>query len=113
MAVMRRCLSRRIAVLCLTVVACAIGVAAQTYDVLDVQSVRITGDPGQWVRRVSVSAEPETFTCDILVAGAGSGGVAAALRAASRGNSVCLVEETDEVGGQFASVPALDENRFN
>jgi hypothetical protein len=96
----------------LTVVACAIGVAAQTYDVLDVQSVRITGDPGQWVRRVSVSAEPETFTCDILVAGAGSGGVAAALRAASRGNSVCLVEETDEVGGQFASVPALDENRF-
>ncbi len=89
-----------------------IGAAAQTYDVLDVQSVELTGDPAQWVRRVSAPAEPETFTCDILVAGAGSGGVAAALRAASRGNSVCLVEETDEVGGQFASVPALDENRF-
>ena len=38
--------------------------------------------------------------------------MAAALRAALRGNSVCLVEETDEIGGQFSSVPALDENRF-
>ena len=86
--------------------------AAQTYNVLDVQSVRITGDPNQWVRTVTAPAEPETFTCDILIAGAGSGGVAAALRAALRGNSVCLTEETDEIGGQFASVPALDENRF-
>jgi hypothetical protein len=90
----------------------ALCAVAQSYEVLDVQSVRIMGDPKGWVRTVTAPAEPETVTCDILVAGAGSGGVAAALRAALRGNSVCLTEETDEIGGQFASVPALDENRF-
>lgn len=112
MAVMGIRTCSRVIALGLGLVVFEIGAVAQTYDVLDVQSVELTGDPGQWVRRVSAPAEPETFTCDILVAGAGSGGVAAALRAATRGNSVCLVEETDEVGGQFASVPALDENRF-
>ena len=112
MAVMREWKSKRLICLFLGIAALGLNAAAQTYDVLDVQSVRISGDPGQWVRSVSAPAQPRTFDCDILVAGAGSGGVAAALRAALRGDSACLTEETDEIGGQFASVPALDENRF-
>ena len=47
--------------------------AAHTYNVLDVQSVRINGDPNQWVRAVTAPAEPETFTCDILIAGTDGG----------------------------------------
>jgi NADPH-dependent 2,4-dienoyl-CoA reductase/sulfur reductase-like enzyme len=51
--------------------------------------------------------------CDILVAGGGTGGVAAALAAAEAGRSVILTEETDWVGGQLTSqaVPP-DENRW-
>src|SRR5262249_47881393 len=50
--------------------------------------------------------------CDVLVVGGGTGGVAAALAAARRGCSVCLVEETDWLGGQLTSqgVAALDEH---
>ena len=87
-------------------------VAGQSYQVLDVQSVRIDGDPAGWVHAVEAPAEPAEFRCDILVAGAGVGGIAATLRAAKRGHTVCLVEETGEIGGQLLSVPALDENRF-
>ena len=70
------------------------------------------GNPAQWVHTIEAPANPEEVECDILVAGAGVGGVAAALRAAERRHSVCLVEETDEIGGQLLSVSALDENRF-
>ncbi len=50
--------------------------------------------------------------CDVLVAGGGTGGVAAALSCASQGLKVCLTEETDWLGGQMTSqgVSALDEN---
>jgi hypothetical protein len=41
--------------------------------------------------------------CDILIVGGGTGGVAAALGAASLGNSVILTEETDWIGGQLTS----------
>ena len=51
-------------------------------------------------------------TCEILVAGGSTGGVAAALAAARRGRSVALIEETDWLGGQMTSqgVSALDEH---
>lgn len=51
---------------------------------------------------------------DIVIAGASLGGVAAALRAAKMGASVCLLEETDWVGGQFTTqgVTKPDENRY-
>ena len=90
----------------------ALAAGAQTYEVLDVQSVRMEGNPAQWVHTVEAPANPDDVECDILIAGAGVGGVAAALRAAERRHSVCLVEETDEIGGQLLSVSALDENRF-
>lgn len=50
--------------------------------------------------------------CEVLVVGGGTGGVAAALAAARRGRHVCLVEETDWLGGQLTAqgVSALDEH---
>lgn len=53
------------------------------------------------------------LTCDILIAGAGTGGVAAALSACSMGYQVILTESTDWVGGQLSSqaVPP-DEHRY-
>jgi len=51
------------------------------------------------------------LSTDVLILGGGTGGVAAALAAASLGKSVILTEETDWVGGQLTSqaVPP-DEN---
>ncbi|MCC6859328.1 MAG: FAD-dependent oxidoreductase [Bryobacterales bacterium] len=101
----------------LLAVACLLPAAmAQTreYEVVDVQSVRAEGDPSRWIHTVRAPANPAEIACDILVAGGGMGGVAAALRAASRGHSVCLTEATDWLGGQATAggVSALDENRF-
>jgi hypothetical protein len=50
--------------------------------------------------------------CDVLIAGGGTGGVAAALAASRAGRSVILLEETDWLGGQMTSqgVSALDEH---
>jgi hypothetical protein len=42
-------------------------------------------------------------SCDILIAGGGTGGVAAALAACSLGLKVVLTEETDWIGGQLTS----------
>lgn len=84
------------------------------YHVVDVQAVRAAGDPAQWVHTITVPAGVPEVTCDVLVAGAGMGGAAAAIRAASRGLSVCLTDPTDWIGGQATAsgVSALDENRF-
>jgi FAD dependent oxidoreductase len=51
--------------------------------------------------------------CDVLVAGGGLGGVAAALAATARGHSVVMTEPTDWIGGQLTSqaVPP-DEHRW-
>jgi hypothetical protein len=48
---------------------------------------------------------------DVVVAGAGTGGIGAAIQAARLGASVLLIEETDWIGGQMlaAAVSALDE----
>lgn len=67
----------------------------------------------------SVNAKPlePTFTdklresYDVVVAGAGMGGVGAAVQAARMGRSVLLLEETDWIGGQAmaAAVTSMDE----
>ncbi|MFN7922519.1 MAG: FAD-dependent oxidoreductase [Bryobacteraceae bacterium] len=87
---------------------------AETVDIVDVEAVRFDGDPGSFVRRVEIPASPAETACDILVAGAGPGGIGAALRAAAMGQSVCLTEESKWIGGQITAggVSALDENRF-
>ncbi len=81
--------------------------------VVDVMSVPATGD----VERAIVStgdltARGPARRCDLLIVGGGTGGVAAALAATSRGLDVCLTEETDWLGGQFSAqgVSALDEH---
>ncbi|MBL8229661.1 MAG: FAD-dependent oxidoreductase [Bryobacterales bacterium] len=87
----------------------------QSLDVVDVEAVRATGDPSGFLHKVTIPAAgiPEV-QCGIVVAGAGAGGVAAALRIAERGSSLCLTEETGWIGGQLTAggVSALDENRF-
>ena len=54
------------------------------------------------------------ITCDVLVCGAGLGGVAAALRAARLGLRVCLTEEAAWPGGQITTqgVSAFDEHQY-
>jgi hypothetical protein len=56
----------------------------------------------------------KSFRCDILVAGGGTGGTAAALRAAAMGQSVIVTEESRWLGGQLTAqgVSALDEHRY-
>lgn len=53
-------------------------------------------------------------TLDILIAGGGVGGIAAALRATAMGCSVILVDENQWLGGQITSqgVSVLDEHRL-
>lgn len=96
------------------VVLCACLAHAATYTVLDVERVPLFGDPASAVVRAEVPDRVEEVSCDIVVAGAGMGGVGAALTLAARGHSVCLTEETSWVGGQATAggVSALDENRF-
>ncbi|MGH8797937.1 MAG: FAD-dependent oxidoreductase, partial [Caldimonas sp.] len=81
-------------------------------EVVDVMRVPASGDA--LVAVIAVGAEPaqREIECDVLVAGGGIGGVAAALTAARRGCRTCLIEETDWLGGQLSSqgVSALDEH---
>ncbi len=86
---------------------------------LDVMAVRASGDAATAVvecgrgERIS-----EEMASDLLVVGGGTGGIAAALAAAraapgvSGGPPVCLIEETDWIGGQLTAqgVSALDEH---
>ena len=80
---------------------------------LDVIRVRASGDPAA---AVVDCGEPGRRTpeaaCDVLVVGGGTGGTAAALAAARAGRRVCLLEETDWIGGQLTAqgVSALDEH---
>jgi FAD dependent oxidoreductase len=63
--------------------------------------------------RGTIEAMMRERRCDVLVAGGGLGGVAAALAATSRGLDVVMTEPTDWIGGQLTSqaVPP-DEHRW-
>lgn len=79
----------------------------------DVMAVRAAGDPGAAVVDCGAPGRHlEERACDVLVVGGGTGGVAAALAAARAGRPVCLLEETDWIGGQLTAqgVSALDEH---
>ena len=75
-------------------------------------AVPAVGDPLTAVVPVPDAEPVRTVDCEVLVVGGGTGGVAAALAAAGEGRDVCLIEETDWLGGQFTSqgVSALDEH---
>ena len=81
-------------------------------EVVDIARVPSSGDPAAAVVRVPAPTAVPEIECEIVVVGGGTGGVAATLAAARRGHSVCLVEETDWLGGQLTSqgVSALDEH---
>ena len=98
----------------LLIATAAARLSAASYSVLDVQKVPLTGDPSSAVVTVSVPETVGEMSCDVLIAGAGMGGIGAALAVSGRGHSVCLTEETDWVGGQATAggVSALDENKF-
>jgi hypothetical protein len=80
--------------------------------VVDVMRVPASGDPSCAVLSVDPRALAGIEKCEILVAGGGTGGVAAALAAVRSGRRVVLLEETDWLGGQMTSqgVSALDEH---
>ena len=90
-----------------------------TYQIVDTQSVSTTF-PELSVRKGNFTDPDYIVDCDIFIAGGGTGGVAAALRATSAqmgkrglgGLKVCMTEETDWIGGQMTAqgVSALDEN---
>ncbi len=92
----------------------AASAAADDVTVVDVEAVRATGDPASFLRTVTIPRDLDPVTCDVLVAGAGMGGVSSAMVLASRGHSVCLTEETNWIGGQMTAggVSALDEHKF-
>lgn len=87
---------------------------AAEYTLVDVQKVPVSGDPAVAIVRALVTEPVPEVACDVLIAGAGMGGVGAALAVARHNLSVCLTEETDWVGGQATAggVSALDENKF-
>lgn len=47
---------------------------------------------------------------DVIVVGAGAGGIAAAIQAARMGRSVVLIEPSNHVGGQLLTVTSMDES---
>ena len=78
--------------------------------------MRISADQPPEAGVVTLTPPPlgQGVSCDVLVVGAGTGGVGAALAVAESGHSVCLTEETKWVGGQMTAqgVAALDEDRY-
>src|SRR4051794_24928 len=85
-----------------------------SYSFVDIEAVRATGAPSSFVKTVRIPPNVRSENCEIFIAGAGMGGIGAALRAAERGHQVCLSEEATWIGGQAtaAGVSALDENKF-
>jgi FAD dependent oxidoreductase len=81
-------------------------------SLLDVMKIPPSGDPTTAVLQNLVPRNVEDVGCDVLVVGGGTGGVAAALAAVRAGRTVCLLEETDWIGGQLTAqgVSALDEH---
>ena len=74
--------------------------------------VPASGDPSVAVLAVPPIGDGPDESCEVLIVGGGTGGVAAALAAARAGRRVALIEETDWLGGQMTAqgVSALDEH---
>ena len=78
---------------------------SEQLTVLDVMKVRHDlDDSSSAVSSIAVPEKVKTITCDLLIVGGGTAGVAAALAACKHaGLRVCLTEETDWLGGQMSS----------
>ena len=88
--------------------------SAAEYTIVDVQSVPLFGDSASAVRQITISPPVKEISCDVLIAGAGMGGIGAALAVARHDRAACVVEETDWIGGQATAggVSAVEENNF-
>ena len=86
---------------------------ASAAKVLDVLSVQAEGDASKAV--INLKRGPEQkHSCDVVIIGAGMGGVGAAYEAARAGLTVCMTEPTLWIGGQMTSegVSAFDDNKW-
>jgi hypothetical protein len=83
-------------------------------SIVDVMRVPASGDASRAVLPVPPTGATRAEPCEILIAGGGTGGVAAALAAARSGRRVVLRAETDLLGGQLTAqgVSALDEHEY-
>ncbi len=87
--------------------------AQQPRPLLDVMRVATEGDAGGAL--VTPKRGPvREVSCEVVIVGAGLGGVSAALTATKAGHSVCMTEPTLWVGGQATSqgVSAFDDNKW-
>jgi len=87
--------------------------AQQQHTLLDVLRVTVDGDASAAL--VTPAAGPvRDVTCEVVIIGAGLGGVSAALAATEAKHTVCMTEPTLWVGGQATSqgVSAFDDNRY-
>ncbi len=84
----------------------------RVHTIVDVMRVPVEGDPLSAVIAIDHRAKSRKLSCDVLIVGGGMGGVAAAWALVRRGHDVCLLEETDWLGGQMTSqgIAALDEH---
>ena len=80
---------------------------------LDVMRVTVEGDASQALV-TPVVGRVRDVSCDIVVIGAGMGGVSTALAATNGSHTVCMTEPTMWVGGQATSqgVSAFDDNKW-
>jgi FAD dependent oxidoreductase len=78
-----------------------------------VMRVTVEGDASQALV-VPVTGRTRDVSCDVVVIGAGMGGVSAALAATAGAHTVCMTEPTMWVGGQATSqgVSAFDDNKW-
>ena len=77
-------------------------------------AVSLTSSAASQVEGSPNTAPGQALPYDVVVVGAGTGGVAAAIQAARMGAKVAVIEETDWVGGQMATsgVGNMDEGTF-
>jgi hypothetical protein len=80
---------------------------------LDVMRVTVEGDANQALV-APATGHVRDVKCDVVVIGAGMGGVSAALAATADVHTVCMTEPTMWVGGQATSqgVSAFDDNKW-
>lgn len=107
---MRKSVALTVALLCFG----GLAYSRNRIRVLDPAAVPVTGDPAEAVISVEHRSPARHLACDLVVAGGGLGGVAAAVAGVRAGVHVCMTEETKWLGGQMTSqgVSALDENRW-
>ncbi len=88
-------------------------VAPPQRKLLDVLRVRVEGDANA-AFVMPVKGPVRTERCEVVIVGAGLGGVSAALAATGAGHTVCMTEPTLWIGGQATSqgVSAFDDNRW-